>query len=346
MGAERAVWTVKGGRYGERVDRLLASNVIGGGWEQLPSLEHVDSKEKLAEIYRAAYPDMKSSAAANYVGQLWSLVHRMQEGELVVLSVKTTGTIAVGRIAGPYQYRDDLGEDLHHCRPVTWLATDIPRDAFDQDLLFSFGAFLTFGRVKRENAEARVLAAIEGRTTRLTVRLSPSAAEADQEESVEDAPDIEALAREQVRQHVSQVFAGHELADLVGHVLGARGYSSVSVSPPGADRGVDILAGSGPLGLDRPRLAVQVKTGQAGVEEYRALRGVMQEFGADHGLLVAWSGFKGTVRNEARTSHFTIRLWDADALLNELFRAYDGLPDLVRSQLPLKRVLALVPDTE
>jgi restriction system protein len=115
----------KGGRHGERVDRLLANNLIGGGWEQLPNLEGVVSKTKLAEAYRAAYPEAKSSTAANYVGQLWSLLHRMQEGELVVLSMKTTGTIAVGRIAGPYQYRSDLGDDLRHCRPVTWIATDV-----------------------------------------------------------------------------------------------------------------------------------------------------------------------------------------------------------------------------
>ena len=149
-----------------------------------------------------------------------------------------------------------------------------------------------------------------------------------------------------MRQHVTQLFAGHDLADLVGHVLVARGYSSVSVSPPGADRGVDILAGSGPLGLDQPRLAVQVKTGQDGVDEYRSLRGVMEDFRADQGLLVAWSGFKGTVRQEARTSHFTIRLWDADDLLDGLFEAYEGLPDAIRSRLPLKRVWALVPEGE
>jgi restriction system protein len=89
-----------------------------------------------------------------------------------------------------------------------------------------------------------------------------------------------------------------------------------------------------------------VKTGQAGVDEYRALRGVMEEFRADQGLLVAWSGFKGTVRHEARTSHFTIRLWDADDLMDELFKAYDGLPDAIRSRLPLKRVWAVVPESE
>jgi restriction system protein len=336
------VWTVKGGRNGEREDRLIEHNLIGGGWEQLPSLEGVSSKDELSDLYRASYPDAKASTVSNYVGQLWSLLDRMEDGELVVLPLKTTGTIAVGRVAGPYQYREDLGNDLRHCRPVTWITTDVARDAFDQDLLYSFGAFLTFGRVKRENAEGRILAAIKGQPK----PFEPSGSDEGEEQAVDVAPDIEALGREQVRQHITQSFAGHDLADLVGHVLSARGYSSVSVSPPGADRGVDILAGSGPLGLDHPRLAVQVKTGQAGVDEYRALRGVMEDFRADQGLLVAWSGFRGTVRQEARTSHFTIRLWDADDLLDELFEAYDGLPDAIRSRLPLKRVWAVVPEGE
>ena len=338
----RSVWTVKGGRKGEREERMLEHGLIGGGWEQLPSLEGIDSKDALAALYRVAYPDVKASTLSNYVGQLWSLLTRMQPEELAVLPVKTTGTIAVGRIAGPYQFRDDLGKDLQHCRPVSWLATDVPRDAFDQDLLYSFGAFLTFGRVKRENAEARILASIKGKAG----PTPHTSSDQDEEGAVEVAPDIEALSREQVRQHVTQFFAGHDLADLVGEVLAARGYSSVSVSPPGADRGVDILAGSGPLGLGQPRLAVQVKTGQAGVDEYRALRGVMEHFRADQGLLVAWSGFKGTVRQEARTSHFSIRLWDADELLDELFNAYDALPDSIRSRLPLKRVWSLVTESE
>jgi restriction system protein len=339
----KVVWTVKGGRHGEREDRLIEHKLIGGGWEQLPSLQGVSSKEELSEFYRTAYPEAKASTVSNYVGQLWSLVSRMQEGELVVFPLKTTGTIAVGRVTGPYQHREDLGDDLRHCRPVNWIATDIARDAFDQDLLYSFGAFLTFGRVKRENAEARILAAIKGQPH---PPVKPSNGEQEDDGAVEIAPDIEALGREQVRQHVTQSFAGHDLADLVGYVLAARGYSSVSVSPAGADRGVDILAGSGPLGLDHPRLAVQVKTGQAGVDEYRALRGVMEDFRAEQGLLVAWSGFKGKVRQEARTSHFTIRLWDADDLLDELFQAYEGLPDAIRSQLPLKRVWALVTESE
>jgi restriction system protein len=127
----------------------------------------------------------------------------------------------------------------------------------------------------------------------------------------------------------------------VAAVLSARGLAT-SESTPGPDRGVDILAGSGPLGLDAPHLAVQVKKGTAGVDEFRALRGVMEAFRAQQGLLVAWGGFKGSVREEARHAHFSTRLWDADDFLDELFAVYDQLPGDLRSDLPLQRVWALV----
>jgi restriction system protein len=337
------VWTVKGGRSGEREDRLLEHGLIGGGWEALPSLNGIGSREELASVYQEAYPEAAPKTRANYVGQLWSLVSRMAEGDLVVLPLKTTGTIAVGRLSGAYRYREDLGEDLRHTRPVDWIATDVPRDAFDQDLLYSFGAFLTFGRVRRSLAEERIMAATTGGRT--PVR-DHEAEDEDAVADVEEAPDVESLAREQLRQHITQHFAGHELARLVAAVLEAQGFTNVLVSPPGPDRGVDILAGSGPLGMDAPRLAVQVKTGQAGVDEFRALRGVMEDFRADQGLLVAWGGFRGNARQEARHSHFTVRLWDATGLLRELEDTYADLDDDLRSELPLKRIWTLVPDVE
>jgi restriction system protein len=128
-------------------------------------------------------------------------------------------------------------------------------------------------------------------------------------------------------------------------VLRAEGLVE-STSPPGADGGVDILAGSGPLGPDSPRLVVQVKAGTAGVDEFRALRGVMEHFRADQGLLVAWGGFRGTVTSEAREAHFSVRLWTAENLIDQLFEVYDRLPDDLRSELPLQRVWTLVPSEE
>ncbi len=107
---------------------------------------------------------------------------------------------------------------------------------------------------------------------------------------------------------------------------------------------MDILAGSGPLGLDSPRIAVQVKSGgtPADVRSVRELQGAMSNFGAEKGLFVSWAGYKGTVEKEAMRSYFDLRLWDSDDLLREVFRLYPDLPDEVQAELPLKRIWVLV----
>ena len=64
----------------------------------------------------------------------------------------------------------------------------------------------------------------------------------------------------------------------------------------------------------------------------------MQSFKAEQGLLVAWGGFKPTVKKEAAAHFFHIRLWDAGEVLSNLLRVYDRLGDEVRAELPLKRI--------
>jgi restriction system protein len=69
----------------------------------------------------------------------------------------------------------------------------------------------------------------------------------------------------------------------------------------------------------------------------------MATFKADEGLLVSWGGFNSVVQKEARLSFFSIRLWDADDLLAAVTRNYDKLPEELQTDLPLKRIWALVP---
>lgn len=335
------VWIVKGGSQGEFEESFLTQRVVGKGGN-LPDLSNVKSVADVRAIFEEFSPDATKSQVANQVGQFWSLIRRMEKGELVVVPLKTTGTIAIGRIDGEYQYRVDLAESLHHVRPVRWINTEVPRDAFDQDLLYSFGAFITVGRVQRDQAEERILAA----TKRQAAPALASAAEGTEgAAAVEEALDVEAVAREEIRQFISAHFAGHDLARLVGDILKGHGFIT-TISPPGADQGVDILAGRGPIGLDSPRVVVQVKTGQAGIEEFRSLRGLVHSRAADQGMLVAWGGFKGTVRTEAKQDYFKIRLWDAENLLTALFSVYDRLPASLRSELPLHNVWALVRPSE
>ncbi len=100
------------------------------------------------------------------------------------------------------------------------------------------------------------------------------------------------------------------------------------------------------MGLGKPRLLGQVKKGQAGIDEFRSLRGLVTSQDADHGLLVAWGGFKGTVRREARSDQFVMRLWDSDEVLTALTEVYDKMEEGTRTKLPLQRLWALVPGAD
>lgn len=118
----------------------------------------------------------------------------------------------------------------------------------------------------------------------------------------------------------------------------------IQVSPEGPDGGIDIIAGRGPLGFESPRLAVQVKSSDSPVDVrvLRELQGVLKQFGAEQGLLVAWGGYNKAVAREAAKLYFEIRLWDAENLVREIQSHYHDLPESIQAELPLKQLWALV----
>lgn len=339
-----AVWIVRAGRRGEREQFALENDVVVIGWEEVPDLSRFSTREELESAYREARPEAQPKIVPNHVGQLWAFSTRIQTGDVVVLPLKTQSAIAFGVIVGPYQYRPDFPVDAQHSRPVRWIRTDIPRSAFDQDLRSSFSSMLTVSQVRRANAEERIRAVAEERTPR-SPSPTQSATGQDVPETEEAAINLEEYAQDQIQEHISQKFHGHELATLVDAILQAQGYITL-VSPPGPDGGVDIIAGRGPMGFDEPRLIVQVKSGTqtVGVDVLRQLQGVLSTFNAQHGLLVSWGGFRESVHRESRQHFFSIRLWDAGTLVTELLKMYDKLPDTLQAELPLKRIWALVPE--
>src|SRR5688572_8378330 len=118
--------------------------------------------------------------------------------------------------------------------------------------------------------------------------------------------DFAQAATDQIMARIQEDFAGHDLAGLVAAVLGIEGFQCL-VSPPGPDGGVDISAGRGPLGLDSPRLLVQVKSGgQTGAPVVSQLQGVMTTYGADQGLLVTWAGLTRAARDTLRHQHLRV----------------------------------------
>ena len=287
------VYLVRAGRNGEDEDVALEKNLALIGFSEIPSLEEARDYDAILKIVGEALPQSKPRAIGNFAGQLWAFSCAMQEGDIVVLPRKLTSQIAIGHVKGPYQYTE-VNTVLRHTRPVEWLRPDVSRATFKQDLLYSFGAFMTVCNVSRNDAVQRVEAVLEGKPDPgPIVSLEKTAKELQSEpDQTETQSDLAQLAHDQIVAQIQSRFAGHALARLVDAVLQADGWVT-NVSPPGPDGGVDILGGRGSLGLDEPRLCVQVKSqgSPADVTVYRTLQGTMQTFKAEQGLLVCWGGF-------------------------------------------------------
>ena len=85
----------------------------------------------------------------------------MQENDIVIMPRKLTSQIAIGRVKGAYEYLQ-VHTAYRHTRPVEWLRPDVPREVFKQDLLYSFGAFMTVCNISRNDAAQRVMTVLEG----------------------------------------------------------------------------------------------------------------------------------------------------------------------------------------
>ena len=150
------LWVVKGGRAGLREERFLARSVIGIGWGELGDLASYPDRDALKGAYRGAFPASSDSHVRTQAAQMWAFAARMSPGDVVVVPFLTRSEIAIGEITGPYRWLPDGDPDMPHVRDVTWHVTDLPRAAFDRDLLHSFGGSVSVCSVTRNDAERRV----------------------------------------------------------------------------------------------------------------------------------------------------------------------------------------------
>ena len=333
------IWVVRAGKYGEREGQALEEGYVFIGWENLPDQSAISDREELRSVIAEIYSDFSPRKVANHTGQIWAFLKRIDKGDIVALPLKLQPAIAFGEVIGDYEYKGENPADTQHCRRVKWINDPIKRASLDSDLRYSFGAALTVFSVHRNDAEKRIRA-ILSKSGAL-----PAAKPVEDEPYVEEEPSIDLMnaASQQISDFIGQKFKGRKMEELVKAILEAKGYEA-EICPMGADEGVDILAGRGPMGFDAPSLCVQVKSGDDPVSRdvLDQLQGVMQKFKAEHGLFVSWGGFKSTVEREARRLYFNVRLWNDRKLVEELQDVYEDLPKEIQAELPLKRSWILV----
>jgi restriction system protein len=342
-------WVIRSGRSGERDEWALNNGVSGGGWWEIPDLTSATSRELVGHLVAQTFPKDSEGRIANYTGQLWALRGRIEVGDLLVMPLKTTKQIALGRVTGGYEYlAEEPDPNKRHVVRVDWRRTDLPRTAVKQDLLFTLGSVLSVFSPSRGNAYRRLerlLAdGVDPGQSSAAVALQPGTEAQVQDLDDVDAPeqqtDIEEAAYNQILARISEDFAGHDLATLITGLLEAQGLNCRQ-SPPGPDGGIDIVAGRGVLGLDDPIL-VQVKSGGAvGHPVVSQLQGVMASLGARQGLLVAWGGVTKPARDALKQNQLSVRVWEAADVVDGVLARYEQLDEDIKAKLPLKRVWML-----
>lgn len=334
-----SLWLTRAGSFGEYEEKFLTDSKIYLTWDNLEKdLSEFSTQADLGKFLMENYQSEKPNTLRNWSGQLWPFVSKMQKGDWVVLPSKRSSTLHFGEITGDYKYNPEGQVLYQHYRTIKWFAKDISRSLFDQDILYSIGAFLTICQITRNDAENRIKNMYKNNWKRNPVPKQ----NLEDDTPIEEIVDLEKLAIDQIANLIGTKFKGHLLAILVDAILQAKGYVTYC-SPAGPDKGVDILAAPEPMGFGNPRLCVQVKSGDTPVDRptLDQLIGSMQNFNADQGLLVSWSGFKSSVTKELPQHFFRVRLWDQENLISELLANYDKLDVKMKAMLPIKQIWTL-----
>lgn len=171
--------------------------------------------------------------------------------------------------------------------------------------------------------------------------------EEDTDESAEAATTLEEAeeaAWAGIEEHLEQMNP-FDFQELVAGLLRGMGYFVEWVSPPGPDRGIDIVAHVDPLGVKGPRIKAQVKR-RADKVSVDGVRGFMAILGdSDVGLFVCTGGFTRDAEDEARRQEKRrIMLVDLKRLFDLWTEHYDRIPEVQRRLLPLRAVHYLAPD--
>jgi restriction system protein len=124
---------------------------------------------------------------------------------------------------------------------------------------------------------------------------------------------------------------------LVAGILRAMGYKT-QVSPPGADRGKDIVASPDGFGFEHPRIVVEVKHREERMSSQQIRSFLGGRHKDDPGLYVSTGGFTKDAQYEADRASIPLALWTLDHVVRALIEHYHATDAETKRIMPLKRL--------
>jgi len=275
-------WVVRanGGRYSED---FRNNGFVGIGWAEMGDLTRISDVDQLRHLVETEYQGSPQSVG-QATGMMWNFAKEFVDGDIVLAPDPSLGTVLIGRIIGPYEYKpswDDACRYLHR-RAVKWLA-EAERADVREPLKSSLGSMLTVFNVSKHAELVDELISVPP--------LSPS------------RPDIiwGPKLRDEILTRLRSM-EPYKFEDFVAYVLGVMGFEADTTSRT-RDGGVDIkgilhVGGAIEVEFVEIPLKVQVKrTGSVGRNVITLLRGNLDL--GEIGAVFTTGRFRESARKEA-----------------------------------------------
>jgi len=326
----KRMWMVRAGEGAFLIDRFKNENRVVIGWS-LGDLTNIKSADEIKQLFRDKYPEKKEGNINISASQVSKFRFEFKIGDNVVSYDPQNRIYLVGEITSDYIYDGKFypEDHLEYCdtRNVKWLGK-VQRDVLSTSTKNTLGAISTIFEINPDSA-GEIIRTLKGGT------VSEEPEGNDDEGLVILKEDFLERSREFIKDKLVKL-DWDEMQELVAGLLRGMGYKTL-VSPKGPDRGRDIVASPDGLGLEDPRIVVEVKhrREQMGSSEIRSFTGGLRD---NKGLYVSTGGFTKEAKYEAERSDKPLTLVDADILVYLIIQYYDQFDSETRALIPLTKI--------
>lgn len=320
------LWMVRAGERAFLVEEFLNKSIVAIGWNETGDLSQVKGIEEIKTLLEDNFPEYSKMQINLNAGQLYRFLFEFKKGDCVMTYNPSERVYWIGEIKSDYEFNKSFCE-YYHTRKINWLG-NVQRDDLTTSTKNTLGATMTIFDIP-EQARVEIFTLLEGKPTNEEVD--------NEEESLEIIKeDFIAKSHEFIKDKIL-ARDWDEMQDLIAGILRAMGYKT-RVSPKGSDRGKDIIASPDGLGLEDPKIIVEVKhrQGAMGSQDLRSFLGGLRA--SDKGLYVSTGGFSKDAKYEAERSNIPITLVDSDMIVELIVQYYDYFDNESKTLVPLKKI--------
>lgn len=332
---EYRIWMVRAGEGSYLIDTFLDNDIVAIGWNELGKIENGTTYEQLKQKFREAYPEDSNGRVNLCVGQIWRFYNEFKIGDIVVTYDSSGRQYYYGEIRSLYEFSEQF--EYHHIRQVSWHQVGTERDLLSTEAKNTLGAISTIFEIPMnvwQEIESNNPAYISNHDMAVMEEVLKEQEELELKQLKED---VIFRSKEFIKDLISAL-SWQDTELLVAGLLKGMGYHTRMTSK-GGDLGSDIIASPDELGLEEPRVKVEVKKrskDKIGADELRMFIGGLR--GYHKGIYVTTTGFTKEAQYEAERSNFAITLIDSDWLVDLVVTNYDKLDPETKTLVPLRKI--------